>query len=61
MEQNVSLQFRKKFKRAKLIIDVQGDEPLVDPKDIDRVIDFHLKNKQFDIVVPCMLAQREYY
>ena len=47
----------KKFKRARLIIDVQGDEPLVDPKDIDRVIDFHLKNKQFDIVVPCMLAK----
>ena len=47
----------KKFKRARLIIDVQGDEPFVDPKDIDRVIDFHLKNKQFDIVVPCMLAK----
>ncbi len=47
----------KKFKKAKLVIDVQGDEPLVDPKDIDRVIDFHLKNKQFDIVVPCMLAK----
>ena len=30
---------------------------MVDPKDIDRVIDFHLKNKQFDIVVPCMLAK----
>ena len=25
----------KNFKKAKLIVDVQGDEPLVDPKDID--------------------------
>ena len=47
----------KKFKNAKLIIDIQGDEPLVDPKDIDRVIGFHLKNKQFEIVVPCMPAK----
>jgi len=47
----------KKFKKAKLIVDVQGDEPLVDPKDIDRVVDFHYKNKQFDIIVPCMRAK----
>ena len=43
----------KKFK-AKLIVDIQGDEPLVDPNDIDKVISFHLKNKNFDIVVPSM-------
>lgn len=47
----------KKFKKSKLVIDIQGDEPLVDPKDIDKVVDFHLKNKQFDIVVPCMLTK----
>ena len=33
----------KKYK-AKLVVDVQGDEPLVDPRDIDRVIDFHKKH-----------------
>ena len=43
----------KRFK-AKLIVDIQGDEPLVDPNDIDKVISFHLKNKIFDIVVPSM-------
>ena len=47
----------KKIKRVKLVIDIQGDEPLVDPHDIDKVITFHKKNKQFDIVVPCMQAR----
>jgi len=34
-----------------IIIDVQGDEPLIDPKNIDRTIKFFKKNK-FNIVVP---------
>ena len=38
--------------KADLIIDIQGDEPLVNQKDIDDVINFHKKNKNFDIVVP---------
>ena len=46
----------KKFK-PKYVVDVQGDEPFVDPKDIDRVIDFHKKKPNFDIVVPSMLAE----
>ena len=50
----------KKFKNIKLVVDVQGDEPLVDPKDIDRVINFHLKNNKFDIVVPCMQADENF-
>lgn len=43
--------------KAKLIVDIQGDEPLVDPNDIDRVIDFHTKNNKFEIVVPCMISK----
>ena len=43
----------KKFK-AKLVIDIQGDEPLLDPNHIDKVINFHLKNYNFDIVLPTL-------
>ena len=41
----------KKFK-ARLIVDIQGDEPLVDPTDIDKVITYHQKNSNFDIILP---------
>lgn len=45
----------KKFKNCKLVIDIQGDEPLLNPKDIDRLIKFHKKKiNNFDIVVPCI-------
>ena len=37
-----------------LYIDIQGDEPLVDPKHIDKVIEWHFKNMDFDIVVPSL-------
>ena len=44
--------------KAKLIVDIQGDGPLVEAGDIDKVIDFHQKNKHFDIVAPSMLAKK---
>ena len=47
----------KKF-NAKLIVDIQGDEPLVDPRDIDKVIEHHLKNFNFDIVLPSMITSK---
>ena len=46
----------KKFK-TRLVVDIQGDEPLVDPNDIDKVINFHLKNSHYDIIVPSMLTR----
>ena len=46
----------KKFK-CRLVVDIQGDEPLINPKDIDKVINFHSKNKRFDIVVPFIKAK----
>lgn len=44
----------KKYKKAELIIDIQGDQPLIDPEAIDKTINFHKKNKHFDIVLPSM-------
>jgi 3-deoxy-manno-octulosonate cytidylyltransferase (CMP-KDO synthetase) len=41
----------KKYK-AKLIVDIQGDEPLIEPKNIDKVVRFHKKNQQFDLIIP---------
>ena len=40
--------------KSKLIIDIQGDEPLLNPSHIDKVVDFHLKNMQFDIILPTL-------
>ena len=49
--------FKKIKRKFDLIIDVQGDEPLINPGHIDKVIDFHLKNKDADIVVPNLLIK----
>ncbi len=39
-------------KKYNLIIDIQGDEPLVSPIHIDRVINFHKKNIEHEIILP---------
>ena len=44
--------FRKIKKKYDLVVDVQGDEPLVSPDHIDKVISYHLKNLDADIVLP---------
>ena len=42
----------KKFKN-KIIVDIQGDEPLINPSHIYEIIKFHKKNlKKIDIVIP---------
>ncbi len=38
-------------------VDIQGDEPLLDPKHIDKVINWHSKNSLFDIVVPSLRSK----
>ena len=36
------------------MIDIQGDEPLLNPKHIDEVINFHKKNFKTDIILPTL-------
>ena len=37
-----------------LIVNIQGDEPLISPKHIDQVVDFHLKNNESEIILPSL-------
>jgi 3-deoxy-manno-octulosonate cytidylyltransferase (CMP-KDO synthetase) len=36
------------------VLDIQGDEPLVSPLHIKKIIDFHKKNKNADIILPTL-------
>ena len=38
--------------KADLIIDVHADEAILNPTNLIKLINFHKKNKQFDIIVP---------
>ena len=44
--------YKKINKKYDLVVDIQGDEPLISPLHIDKVIDFHLKNLKYDIILP---------
>jgi 3-deoxy-manno-octulosonate cytidylyltransferase (CMP-KDO synthetase) len=41
----------KQFSNVDFFIDIQGDEPLIDPNHIDSVINFH-KNNDYDLILP---------
>ena len=45
------------IKDANIIINIQGDEPLIDPNHIDKVIKWHNKNRSFDIVIPSLKSK----
>ncbi len=44
--------YKKLKKKYDLIVDIQGDEPLISPKHIDEVVDYHLKNLKSEIILP---------
>lgn len=44
--------YKKLKKKYDQVIDIQGDEPLIDPYNIDQVVKFHRKNKEYDIILP---------
>ena len=44
--------FSKLNKKYDQIIDIQGDEPLIDPINIDEVVKYHRQNKKYDIILP---------
>ena len=39
-------------------IDIQGDETLIDPKNIDKVVEYHRKNNQADIILPNLIIKK---
>jgi 3-deoxy-manno-octulosonate cytidylyltransferase (CMP-KDO synthetase) len=51
--------YKKINKEYDLIVDIQGDEPLVSPYHIDKVVNFHLKNLDVDIVLPTLKIKQK--
>ena len=51
------LEENKRLSKIKLVVDIQCDEVFLDPKDLDKLIKFHLKNyNKFDVVIPYSLT-----
>tara|TARA_B100000989_G_C19526382_1_gene467089 strand:+ start:330 stop:1091 length:762 start_codon:yes stop_codon:yes gene_type:complete len=46
--------YLKMKKKYDFIVDIQGDEPLISPNHIDKVIDHHIKNSNVDIILPVL-------
>jgi len=46
--------YKKLKKKYDFIVDIQGDEPLVSPYHIDEVVNYHIKNKNTDIILPTL-------
>lgn len=44
--------YKKISKNYHLAVDIQGDEPLISPVHIDKIVSYHLKNLDADIILP---------
>ena len=51
--------FNKIKDKYDLVVDIQGDEPLISPYHIDKVVDYHLKNKKYDIILPSLKVKNQ--
>jgi len=52
--ERISEGYEKLKKKYDFVVDIQGDEPLINPIHIDQVIKFHIKNKNTDIILPTL-------
>jgi len=41
-------------KKYDYYVDIQGDEPFINPNHVDKLVRWHIKNDKFDIVVPSL-------
>ena len=46
--------YKKLKSNYNLVVDIQGDEPLINPFQIDQVVNYHQKNLDADIIVPSL-------
>ena len=51
--------YKKLNQNYDLIIDIQGDEPLLNPNHIDKVIKYHLLNFSTDIILPSLRIKKQ--
>lgn len=52
--------YKKKFKNLELVVDIQCDEIFLNPKNLDKLINFHLKNiRKYDVVIPHTLTEEK--
>lgn len=49
--------YTKMKKKFDIIVDIQGDEPLINPNHIDNLVKIHKKNLNYDIVLPSTKIQ----
>ena len=52
--ERIAAAYKSLKKKYDLVLDIQGDEPLINPRHIDDVINYHIRYAKTDIVVPSL-------